>query len=594
MKKINSIILLLACVFMFSRCSDSAYTDKYTDPNKITTVQIDKLFVAVLSTCNDYCIAGYGRYYAGDNGFLAHFSQSFGYGYSNGMYGPNNPSWADKYGSFCSVAAHFKLLEIIYNDMSESDKTKYEGYYLCAKVHTYAFMLAILDTQGDIPWEGMGLVAATGDYSYTNAYFNKAEDLYKLILTDMKEIGTKLGNMTLPFNESQDWINQGNAKKWQIYANSLRLRTAMRVASQGALSADGRAAIAEILGNPSAYPVISNNSENIFVLNLRTGPVNAEGGGGLDDNGAPWAFASGFMLSRMLSDFDRTTWSGVYDNDGTDDPRVPIYWGLATASKQKVTGYPSYTDANGNVIEQAGVEIPEVFRGATPEMSQDDHSAYTTSANGISKVRYNGFFWHNENFDHPIISAAEIGFIKAEAYLNGWASGDPKTAFKEAVALSFDWYFSQHNKKSRADVAIPADGKNYTAWVLNIDLDYWTAEKIDEFAEARWSKQVDGSPYDSQLDAIITQKYIDFGYMYVREAWCEIRRTGYPSGLVFPTTIDSKLPNVPARWEYPSNEINFNKNFLVYADGSKSPLLDDYYASTNNAKKYYQKLFWAK
>lgn len=46
---------------------------------------------------------------------------------------------------------------------------------------------------------------------------------------------------------TQDFINWGDMDKWERYANSLRLRLAMRVASQGELTEEGRTAIKEIL-----------------------------------------------------------------------------------------------------------------------------------------------------------------------------------------------------------------------------------------------------------------------------------------------------------------------------------------------------------
>jgi hypothetical protein len=48
MKKIISTIALLACMFSFSRCSEDAYTEKYTDPNKITGLLMEKVMTGVI------------------------------------------------------------------------------------------------------------------------------------------------------------------------------------------------------------------------------------------------------------------------------------------------------------------------------------------------------------------------------------------------------------------------------------------------------------------------------------------------------------------------------------------------------------------
>ena len=72
-------------------------------------------------------------------------------------------------------------------------------------------------------------------------------------------------------------------EKWERYANSLRLRLAMRVATQGALQEEGRAAIKEILENPAGYPLVEEQENNIFIINQKSGQLNFTAGSGLGD-----------------------------------------------------------------------------------------------------------------------------------------------------------------------------------------------------------------------------------------------------------------------------------------------------------------------
>ena len=80
-----------------------------------------------------------------------------------------------------------------------------------------------------------------------------------------------------------------------------------------------------------------------------------------------------------------------------------------------------------------------------------------------------------------------------------------------------------------------------------------------------------------KMDAIITQKWLHFGFLASREAWSDIRRTGYPSGLAFPE-VAGTITNVPNRWRYPNTEVNYNP----------------YYKEVSAEDTYYHKLFWAK
>ena len=99
----------------------------------------------------------------------------------------------------------------------------------------------------------------------------------------------------------------------------------MRVATQGALQAEGRAVIKEILENPADYPLVEEQGNNIFIVNQKPGQLNYTAGHGLGD----WVtnrLASGAIIDRMLGhgNYDMTSsdpLSGVYVK-GEDDPRI--------------------------------------------------------------------------------------------------------------------------------------------------------------------------------------------------------------------------------------------------------------------------------
>ena len=569
MKKIISITMLLVCTLVFVNCTDEAYNEKYNDPNKITELLMDKLTIGLFVQCNDIFIQGYNRYYSFDNMYLANFTQSIGRPFSNTMY---HPGWSDngegKYSKFFSAAAHFKKLEQMYNELSEAEKPGHEAYVLVAKVHIYTYMLAILDTYGSIPWKEAGGVVLTGEIESSNAHFDKAEDLYKMIIDEMKDVGKRFADVSQPryFTSSQDFINNADFKKWQKYANSLRMRAALRVSSNGSITSVGRAALKEMIENPKDYPVIEENKDNIDIHNLKADPVNSSGGGFDGDGGN---HASDELLSRMLGDYERSTWSGTY-RSGIDDPRVPLLYDMAVKEPGHLVGFasagPAYREAT-------------VFRGESYLMPETVFDGYYSGAHGISRVRYNGLFWENENWDHQIISAAEMWFIRAEAIQQGWAAGGEagaKAAFKEGIKQSIKFYFQYNKSKSRGDDSKGDNGTNKRGWVINPaePNDEW----IDTFAENRWLSAVNTlHPYENKLDAIITQKYINFNFMYIREAWNDIRRTGYPK-IHLPTVTNPTVPNVPVRLRYPAAERDFNKNFPEVKDQDN----------------YTTKMFWAK
>jgi hypothetical protein len=87
---------------------------------------------------------------------------------------------------------------------------------------------------------------------------------------------------------------------------------------------------------------------------------------------------------------------------------------------------------------------------------------------------------------------------------------------------------------------------------------------IDAFAEARWTTRVDGSSYgaDGSLEAILEQKWLNYGYMYAGEQWTDLRRTGYPRMYYQKDPAPGEEVPYPAnRNRYPESERNNNMNY---------------------------------
>lgn len=160
------------------------------------------------------------------------------------------------------------------------------------------------------------------------------------------------------------------------------------------------------------------------------------------------------------------------------------------------------------------------------------------------------------------MTSPEIHFLKAEAYAMGYGvtqdMSKAEEEFKTAVSQSVTLYYYYDSIGS---------GENCRRY------DAPASEEIADFTDAKWNS----AAYADKLDAIITQKWLHFGFLTSREAWSDIRRTGYPSGLIFPE-VSGTIPRVPNRWRYPSTEVNYNP----------------YYKDVADKDNYTEKLFWAK
>ena len=550
--------MALGVLLTLGACSEYDFDSKYEDPSKVTTVSISNLMVGVFQRVKDYDLYEYNRFFGFDSQFVGKYAQTFGYTYSSSMYTPGYTPFIDsQWDNLYSALTQLRKLESLYNEESTGQQEQDEAFLLAARLQVYDFFAATVDVFGDMPFSKACTLPLTNDVQQSYAPYDKAEDIYRTILSELKEMAPRFRTIPVPRNFStQDFINWGDMDKWERYANSLRLRLAMRVASQGELAEEGRAIIKEILENPTEYPLIEEQANNVFITNQKSGQLNFTAGSGLGD----WVtnrLASGPVIDRMLSHGNYNMESsdpltGTYV-EGTDDPRILLYYNPVKIVNRNTgqTDEHRYLGTDVSVSD----ELTEYYN------SQAEDELITTNK-GFSQITQNGFFWQNDKFDMLIMASPEIHFIKAEAYAMGYGVAQDMTRaeeeFKTAVSQSIRlWYYYD-------SIGTGENTRRYEAP---------TDEAIAAFADARWKS----SDYTDKLDAIITQKWVHFAFLVSREAWSDLRRTGYPSGLVFPE-VAGTIPNVPNRWRYPTTEVNYNP----------------YYKDVQAEDTYYTKLFGAK
>jgi hypothetical protein len=190
------------------------------------------------------------------------------------------------------------------------------------------------------------------------------------------------------------------------------------------------------------------------------------------------------------------------------DPRLPIYF---TANKKG---------------EYHGV----------PNTWNSTRVADSTTANYFSRWD-STTFTENNLFPGIVFTAAEVSFLKAEAY-ERWGGGNAKTAYETGVKQSIQFYLGINNGSDftkGTKETMPSDAA-IAAYLANPVVAYGT----------------------NNLEKIATQKWIDFGVIQAQQAWAEWRRTKFPK-LSFPTDASSVLsPNPPNRFLYPSTESSLN------------------------------------
>jgi len=150
-------------------------------------------------------------------------------------------------------------------------------------------------------------------------------------------------------------------------------------------------------------------------------------------------------------------------------------------------------------------------------------------------------FTENNVFPGIIITAAEVQFIKAEAY-ERWSGGNAKAAYEEGVKQSILFYWNINNtSKQKGDAFYGAKESRPT----DLAITTYLANPLVAYGT-------------NNLEKIATQKWIDLSVIQAHQAWAEYRRTKLPK-LTFPTDASSVLsPNPPNRLLYPGTEASLN------------------------------------
>jgi hypothetical protein len=386
-------------------------------------------------------------------------------------------------------------------------KEDYPDFYAWAKILRVEGMHRISDVFGPIVYTKYGEYNEDGSVS-----FDSQEDAYKAFFADLDEaidILTPLAQSgdPSPFT-SFDLVYGGSYTKWVKFANTLRLRLAIRISNVSPTLAktEGEKSLANPIG------LLSDVSDNFYInIGAIPHPLNVFNNDWSDIRlGAP--------VSSILG--------------GYNDPRLEKYAQPATDAA-----------VDGEYIGiRNGVDLG-------PDKSR--YAGYSKLANFESKIL--------------LMTTAEAFFLKAEAALKNWTgAGLAKDNYEAGVKASFEQYsLGGVDAYLADDTSVPSqyiDPKAPVAGTNDVLVGNPHLSKIT----IKWD---DGATAAEKLERIITQKWIA-GYPEGQEAWSEFRRTGYPK--LF-TVVENKsngkisTEDFIKRLNFAQSERNTNPNGVAAA-----------------------------
>lgn len=273
-----------------------------------------------------------------------------------------------------------------------------------AQILRVATMHRLVDMYGALPYTQVNSEDLAVPYDDAKTvYHSMLDDLTKAI----DDLTALIGSGTTSLMPDADVVYKGDLNKWVKFANSLKLRLAMRL-SKVAEEKQFAQEMAEDAVNHSIGVITTNADAPAFPY-----PGNA----------AVWKICISWGDARPSADI-------ISYMVGYKDPRLSLYFNPTTFA--------------GHEEEYAG------FRAGSSPTSKavaDQYSAPIATAN-------DNYYW---------MTAAEVAFLKAEGALYNWNMGkSAEELYKEGVTLSFDqWHASGVANYLEDDTSIQAD---YTAF----------------------------------------------------------------------------------------------------------------------------------
>lgn len=534
--------LPLACGVMTS-CSDDHMAEVNTDDSKSETIDPNnQLTTVLLQTYGDFSLMDTYRSYI--TGFTQHFAGAWNVTNYAGSVHANDDQSRLLWDRYYSVA--IKNLVDAINTTQESQP----ALNAALRIHRVYLMSVLTDTYGDIPCSEAGLGYIKG---ISNPVYDKQEDIYNAFFTELKACVDQLDNANDRITGDVTSL-KGDRQAWQRYANSLRLRFAMRISDVNPEKAQKEFEAA--LNDPHGY--IADASQNAYVIYANEPFTLYKGAEEYDfrvnalgeilygqDPTSPTFISSTFFdlmqqtgdprLYRICRHYINTKRSEISpDREGNHDLTDEVVAYLKRSNTAEAPCDPGAAWWNNWINAPANSEIPTLDK-----MVKDDPAAGYDQSNFNARMMRPALNIDFEMPDRPgiLITSAEVDFLKAEAKTKGWnVSSDAEQLYEDGVRASMK--------------------------MLN---DYYltTSEKI---SDEEISKFIAANPLgNNPKENINTQAWI-LHMMNPAEAWANLRRSDYPvlkdrsklAKFESDFTYDDKNLTTPVRLKYPILESKYN------------------------------------
>ncbi len=376
---------------------------------------------------------------------------------------------------------------------------------------------------GDIPFSQAGNVTIL-----TPAY-DKQHDVYQSALTMLDNANTILGNLVSGTPSLSGTVLDASGDifgltylQWQKLINTYRLRVLISLSKRATDNADLQipTQFSTIIGNPTKYPIMTSNSDNLVYKFNAT-------------NRYP-IFSLGYNPYNNFSNIGATY---LNITTATQDPRTFIGATPAPAVVAQGKAVSDFTAYVGSDINQTQ---PTLLNNSNSGLySFANYTKYYLSSTGASAEPF------------IFIGYPEMCFNIAEAINRGWVSGTTATWYNAGInaSLANDGITNGQTLTINFPVTSTNTAVNPKGLAQGAVWGTATANVTQFLANVAYA-----GDNATGLTQILTQKYVAMFNNSGWEPFYNYRRTGIPAFAQGGAGIGTTNNLIPRRWQYPASE----------------------------------------
>lgn len=508
----NIIPILLIFLLAVSACSKRLESVN-SNPNNPTRVEPDFLLTeSIFQTMNLYggnmnrvVFYNYTHHFSGFQGEFQRYTYNLN---------DNNTYWRSTY-----ISCLQPVNQIVLN---YQHIPAYRNRVLIARIWKNFILSNTVAIWGSIPTTDA--LGGTTTVAYT-----KEKEVYTYLLKDLKVLADSLSLTGDKYSALSDKIFGGDNLKWKKFANTLRLRLAMRISND---APNGDAVLAR-----EVVEDLFSDEQNMMGAQAESAAAN-------------WGTTS-------------DTWSPLYDrvvfNYNANKATIPV------VNESLVYHMAPYNDARLMVYAQPASQGPQKGKYFGQNISYGGGSSYANGTiNPHSGLKQDDYSYIGERFLKPdaeyiFLSYAEACFLKAEAALKGW--GGSRTA-EQYYYAGIDASYNRYGLDVQSAAYKNTPG---IQWATATD-STGRGEQFQDWLQICSSYIPAGDNYRQ----IIMQEWLAMPNQGI-DAWCLLRRSRVLEFQPQFATYDGNYAYLPHRLLYPATELNLNgkevQKAITWLDG---------------------------